>query len=292
MVRVERAGFTVVELIVAMSLSMIMFGLVTGTIRFQSDVYVSDIARVRIQQNLRGALDIVAMNVRQAGEGLDAYFPALELTQVGSPTTGNLTVRRKIVSEVFSTCKALAAGGTEIYISDDASVESACFPANVAASAANWATYRAAQEEPPRIYIYDRVAKTGEFVTYTAEGVTGGDHYVQIAPVAAAYPARSTSIYILEEYRFSLDAATGTLQLFKDGDTDEPQDVAYHVSNFQVGMTMDDGSAKTTLAPTDALNWKDIRAVAISLSGEETWKGASFTRSVSGSFFPRNVLSH
>ena len=285
-------GFTVVEVLVAISMSAIMFALVSGTIRFQSDIYVSDIARVRIQQNLRGTLDIVAMNVRQAGEGLDAYFPALTLVQQNTPSTSKLTIRRKIVSEVFSTCKVLNPGDSEIYVSDDTSIETACFPANVAASVATWSAYRASKSTNVPIYIYDRVGKNGEFVNYLAEGVTGGDNYLQIQPVVGTYPARSTSIYILEEYSFSLDQPTDTLQLFTNGDTDTPQDVAYHVTDFQVRLTMNDGSARTSLAPTDTLKWKDIRAVSVNLAGDETWKTKTFNRTVSGSFFPRNVLSH
>ena len=288
----NESGFTIIELLVSLTMSAIMFALITKTILFQSDTYINDIARLRIQQNLRGAMDLVSMNVRQAGEGLDAYFPALTLAQEHSPATSRLTIRRKIVSEVFTTCKPLVPGANQIYISDITSIESACFPSNVAPSVAIWSAYRLSKSGTVPIYIYNRVAKSGEFIDYRTESTSGGDYYLQTTSVTGNYPARSSSIYILEEYAFSLDQPNKTLQLSTNGVTDQPQDVAYKVSDFQIGLTMSDGSAKTTLDPTDVVSWKNIKAVSIAMTGVETWKAQTFTRTVTGSYFPRNVLSH
>ena len=240
-------GFTIFELLVALLLSTTIGVLVTQAIVFQSNVYLADIARVRIQQNLRGALDVIAMNVREAGEGLDHLFPAVL-------------------------------------------VRTECLPVNVAPSLTAWQTNRSANNGIVTIYIYDRVSKTGEFVDYVGDGSSGGNNYLAISRATQAYPANSTSAYVIEQYAFNLDLPSKTLQLKVNG-SNTTKDVAYNISQFLVSVTMQDGTVVSSLAPTDILTWKNIKELNVNLTGVDSWKGKTVTRSVSGKYFPRNVLS-
>jgi prepilin-type N-terminal cleavage/methylation domain-containing protein len=284
----DEGGFTLLELLVAMGLSAIIFGLFAQTLVMQSTYFVQDIARTRIQQNIRGALDIISMNVRQAGESLDSDFPALLVT---NGTNDVLTLRRNLVQDVLNVCNTAAAGATQINVSDSSSGQSECLPVNVASTVSTWSNYRLGEGGSTTIYIYDRVAEVGEFLEYDGESTSSLADYLSVSETVNEYPEGSSSIYILEEFRFSLDASSKTLRLTLNNETTTPMDVAYAISAFQVELTMKDGSTLTSLAVGDSNTWKDIRAVRISMSGEEKARKQVFTRTVSGEYFPRNVLS-
>lgn len=284
-------GHTLLELLVALTITLTVTALVGGALRYDSDVYLTDAARTKIQQNLRGALDIIAMNVRQAGEGLDSYFPALSLSQSEDPETSVLSLRRKILDEVLSLCKDALVGDTKVFVSNQTSSALECLPTNIASGLAAWVANRSAHDGKVRIYIYNRVAKQGEFLDYTHEGQNAGDDYLDISALKFFYPASSTALYVLEEYSFQLNPETQTLQLNQDGRTDGPADVAYNVTQFQVKLRMQDTTELLSLAPTDTKGWKNIRGVSISLRGQGGWRSTKMSREVTAEYFPRNVLS-
>ncbi len=287
----DQAGFTIMELLVAMVLSTVIFGLIVQTLISQSDLYMEDVGRTRIQQNMRGALDILAMNIRQAGEGFDGSFPAILVTDGASGAPDELVIRRNLLSEVHILCKPGSSGDTQIYISDNSSSATECIPANVATGVATWSAYRTAEGGAIAVYVFDRVGKTGEFLQYTGEGVSSGDNYLTIGSLGANYPINSTSVYVIEEFRFRLDELTNTLELLLDGDTATPQDVAYEVTDFQVEVDLQDGTTVTAMSEASAHDWKDTLRVRVVLDGREQWKSRVFQRSVTGEYFPRNVLS-
>lgn len=285
-------GFTLIELLVAAALSSIIFALITQSVILQSNYYLEDVGRTRIQQNLRGALDILAMNIRQAGENFDGSFPAVLLNEGSSGAPDELILRRNLLSEVLVICQPAASGASQLYVSDNTSTEAACLPANIASSLSAWSSYRSAEGGGSvKVYIFDRVSDTGEFLDYSGESVSAGDDYLSVTPTANAYPAGSTSIYLIEEFKFSLNPLVDTLVLELDGGSGSLQDVAYNIIDFQVELELDDGSVLTSLSPSGSSSWKDIKAVRVLLTGRETWKRRAFTRSVTGEYFPRNVLS-
>jgi hypothetical protein len=95
----------------------------------------------------------------------------------------------------------------------------------------------------------------------------------------------------MEEYEFALDTASQTLRLTVNGYTNSPDDLAYNITAFTVGLRMQSGTNVTSLLTNDALGWKNLRAVTLSLTGQETWKNNTTQRTVSAEYFPRNVLS-
>lgn len=287
----QEKGFTIIELLIGMSLSLVVAAIVSVNLRLQSDVYLTDIKRIRIQQNLRSAMDIVSMNVRQAGEGLDGLFPALLLTQQTSPKTSILSIRRKTLPEVLLACKPLTAGTPRIFISDAASPSSDCLPANISSSLTAWNTAKTAAGGSLRIYIYDSVSQLGEFLDFTTAGSESGNDYVQVSALTRAYPAKSTSLYVLEEFQFYLDTPNKTLMLKVNGYTASPDDIAYNISDFTVSLRMQNGTVATVLMATDPVGWKGIRSVILSLSGVDKWRTSNVTRTLTAEYFPRNVLS-
>ncbi|MFN8391225.1 MAG: hypothetical protein U0136_13115 [Bdellovibrionota bacterium] len=286
-------GFAILELVVAMVLFAIVGTIVTKALVFHSDTYLEDVLRMRIQQNVRGALDIMAMNIRQAGEGFDKLFPAVTLADSTTPGDSVLTMRRKTLSEVLAVCQPLVMHTDTIIVSDPTSTTPECLPSNVAPGIQAWHTERMKQQGATlRVFVYDRVGKIGEFLEFNGEGqAPDGSDYLLVSQPAASYPARSSSVYVIEEFSFALDSATDTLKLTINGLTDSPEDVAYRISAFQARIHMQDGTTVSTLAPTDTNSWKNIRSVELTLSGQDSWRTRSMTRAVKGDYFPRNILS-
>ena len=280
----RQGGFTLVELLVSLGLFSLIGALVARVIVLQSDTYMTDISRVRIQQNLRGALDVMAMNVRQAGENLNSFFPAVVMTSAPS-----IALRRNLVQQVLSACQNIV--GPQIFIDNPAATTPACLPVDIAPSLAAWESYRVAQGGTVPIYIYDIVSKTGEFVNYTGTGSNSTGDFLYISAPVNQYPQASTNMYVLEEYLFSINAATNTVELTIDQAANSQEDVAYDVTQLQMQITMQDGTVVTSLSPSSTYNWGNIQNVYIAMTGQDTWKSHTVTRTVDGQYFPRNVLS-
>lgn len=287
----NQRGHTLLELIVASSLTLSMALLIFSGLTAQLNYFTADLGRKRVQLNLRGAMDIVAMNIRQAGEGLDRYFPAITLEQKTGPVTSEIALRRKIVHEVMLLCKAAVIGDTKIFVSDDAATDANCLPTNVASALAVWKSTRQAQNNSLRIYLYDRVGLAGEFLDYSGEDIVGGDDYLLTSPLSRAYPTSSTSAYVIEEFRFNLDSTGTALQLRRDGYSNSPEDVAYNLTSFQVSLRKQDGTTLTTMSPSATVSWQDLRAVILTLGGEGSWRNFRTARTLTAEYFPRNVLS-
>src|SRR5690606_6020349 len=67
-------GFTLVELLVTSFLGLIMLALTLSATTSNRRLYKYDLVRTRINQNMRSALDIMGIDVRQAGENLFSTF--------------------------------------------------------------------------------------------------------------------------------------------------------------------------------------------------------------------------
>src|SRR5690606_49337 len=90
-------GFTLLEVLVSMSLTGILMAMVIGSVLLFQGGYATDVVRTRVNSNLRSAMDILSMNIRQAGENLQASFPAVivEDGEGGAPDV--LRVRRSLI---------------------------------------------------------------------------------------------------------------------------------------------------------------------------------------------------
>jgi hypothetical protein len=55
---------------------------------------------------------------------------------------------------------------------------------------------------------------------------------------------------------------------------------------------MDDATNWVTFNASSAKEWKDIRQIQISLSGQNSYKGHTMSSTITSKYFPRNVLSY
>ena len=280
-----------IELLVVCFLGLLLTALTLTLTETQRRSLGTDMARTRLTQNLRGALDIIGADARIAGENLGAAFPAILITDNGSGTPDTLTLRRNIINEVLPVCQAVAAGASQVYFA---------IPGNVAGCTRSghtndynaWRTQRLADsDQSVRAYIWDSSAKLGEYFDYTGETDTGTAYYILRGGAPSwsrTYPVGSSSVYMLEEWKF--DVSTNLLRVTREQQTGLINNVSFRINNFQVRALMQDNTIKTSFTASDS--WSLLKGIEVTLTGDDEYAKNLITRSVSSQFFPRNVLSN
>lgn len=289
-----QGGFTLMEALVAMTLLSLCMSMVISHVMMMQREYYRDMMRTRVNSNLRSALDIMAMNIRQAGESLPSGFPAIELIDGDADNVPDILVlRRNRAAEVLTLCQAVSSGATQVKVSLSDLSNSACVNANVQVSHASFEDVRTEDGGTSSVFLYDTSSESGEFLDYSGGGYSGNQYYLDIEATSQAFSAFTTSIYLLEEFQFQLDPDEEIFQLIINEDDESILSVAFDVTDFRAQLEMSDGAVLTTLAPdNEDYDWKEIRKVQLTLTGESSYKGKPFETSLTAEYFPRNVLSY
>lgn len=295
--RRPQSGLTLVELLVAMAITLSLLGGVMVIALSSRRIYELDQERTAVNQNLRAGMDLLGLEVRQAGERLPGDVPALEIVD-GAPESDTLVVRRNISDVVLPVCIDLPAGSTgqDIWVAEtSAPVPPGCAP--VADGDADgwpdnlqaWRDQRLAAGGTLRAYIYDPASQAGEFFDYTGEDAAS--HRLlrsSPAPWSRAYTvADNARIYILEQSVFVRQ--DDVLQRIVNDDTASPLNLVNRVENFQVRAFLRDGSILTDLDAGDP--WPELRSVEVTLVGRGDVRDGDIRRVLTSQYFPRNVLS-
>ncbi len=292
-------GMTVLELLVASCLGLMILAMTIGATRANQVLYEVDLARTRLNQNMRSALTIVGSDIRQAGERLPIAFPAIEIIDGEDGGPDELILRRNLLDEVLFVCEDVLTTDVsdKIYLSsDDADASPACVYGGQTAAYAAWAAYRAAADNGTvRAYIFNLSTKDGEFFNYTGEGDNGAEMYIQrpAAGFSADFQANVSAIYILVEWHYrisSLASQQGVLQLIENQDTDHPQSVIFGLTNFQVNAIDTDDNVLTSFSAAN--NWTLLKALELTTTGEDRSGKQTVNSTLTARFFPRNILSN
>ena len=190
-------GITLAELLVAMVVAGIILQLAFLGFSWNRQLYLNDVARNDASQTFKTAFDLVGSDIKQAGAGLDASFPAVLIspypTSAGTPNlisptfptfNSEITLRRLILSQKLPICRAVTSGSkTEIFVVDK--TVSGCdvtdndgWPDNLKA----WKDYRTNNSGTIRAFIYNGSGQ-GEFLNYTSEKTYNNSNTL-ITPIA------------------------------------------------------------------------------------------------------------
>lgn len=286
-------GFTIIEMMVSTALGLLLLGMTVGTVIANRRLYFYDLGRTRLNQTLRSSLDIIGVNIREAGENLAATFSALEVVDGASGAPDELVLRRNLLDEVLKLCTQLDLGSTEqqVYFANTTGEPGCSYSDNLFNFGA-WQTYRNDHDGEVQAFIFDSVGNVGEFFSYHDEEDGGNELSLERngGTWQNTYPVGSSSIYILEEWHFTLDANQQLLELVENDDDANRMQVAYGLSNFQIQLTFSDGTVSSTVPLT--YSWVDLRSVEVTLSGSERELKQVINSSITSRFFPRNVLSN
>ena len=285
-------GFTVTELVVVSFLGLLMLALTMSATLSNRRLYKYDLVRTKVNQNLRSALDIIGIDVREAGENLPSTFPAIEVINGSSGAPDQLIIRRNLLDESFNFCQAIAASSnnTQIIVADNSLTTQGCDKTSNATAYTNWSAYRTAHNGAVDAYAYDRVAHLGEFIRFTAE-VNNSTQY-QITKSAGTwahgYAVGSANLYVLEEWKYRI--SNNTLQIIVNQDTANTLDVVDNVNDFQVTARLQNGTTQNAFSVTDS--WSSLESLEVSITGRDTYAKSNVQRTLTSRFFPRNILSN
>jgi type IV pilus assembly protein PilW len=284
--------------LVALTLTLLVMGAALTLAMAGRRLYTSDQGRTDLNQNLRIGLDLVGVDIRQAGERLPADVPAVEIVDGTSGAPDELLLRRNLFDTVLPLCGDLLSGtsSTDVFVADGTSPPPGC--AVVAdGNADGW---------PDNIEVFrnHRIANGGEVVAYLYNPVSGnGQSFDFNDESASTYKlkrsggaswlydftvADGSRIYILEQrtYRLSGDL----LQFYLDGDSSDLRNLIHRVTDFQAVAHLVDGTSQATFGSGD--DWTELESVEVTLTGQvDIGQGRTLDRELSARFLPRNVLS-
>jgi len=264
-------------------------------------MFETDLHRTTINQNLRAGMDLVGIDVRQAGERLPWDAPAVQIVNGSSGAPDELILRRNLLDYVLPVCKNINAGtaADSIFVARKkvtAKVPPGCYPVPDDNSDGwpdnleQWRDYRIANGGVIRAYIHNPITDEGEFFVYDAEdAATFHLHKDNSANWAHDYPVnQNPRVYILEAKRFRLDG--DILQSVVNDDTTNALNLVNHIEDFQVRAFLKGGAVQDSLG--SGQYWTDLQTLEVTLQGTSELQLREMERTVATHFFPRNILSN
>ena len=303
-------AFTLVELLVTVSLLTLVLGIVLSTTTSTLGLYRTDQARLTANRDSRSALDILGNDVRQAGERLSADFPALT---VSSDASGNsvLTLRRSLLDGPLPLCAPIPGSGS-LYVNAN-NPSAAVFPSTTISNLPDacttalqnltaWST--AIADGNVTAYVYDVKSGAGDFVTLTGTSTVAATKAQTLGTLAlptrsydprkvnAGDAGRDIRVYLIEERRYYLDSG-----LLKLSVNNGPAVAAVpNVQSFQVvpylsGSPVVVAALPFPVLPATSTNWKSLAYLDVTLGLRATSGTKSVQRSTTERYTPRNASS-
>lgn len=302
----SRGGFTLVELLVALTVGVVLVGLAVQVAVADRRVMDADARRVATNQTVRTALDLVATDLRQAGEDMNVQLSPIIVTNGTGGASDRLAVRRQLTDQTLPVCADVSSGVTNIQVSaplPGATAECTYTGTTASPVPSNLAAWEALRLASPtgtlRAFLYDRSNKVGEYVTFSGIAGTAStqQYYLKRLPgtLARTYSASSKPfLVLLEEREYFVQSRQLMMRLNADAATDQP--ISPDITDFSVTVDVDTGTASapavvTRTGFTVGDDWKRIVKLDLGVSGAVTENGRTTARALTTSVFPRNVLS-
>jgi hypothetical protein len=292
-------GISLVELLLAMLVVGIIIQLAYLGFSWNRQLYLNDQAKNEASQNLTTAFSIVGSDIKQAGAGLDASFPAVLITpyptnagtpNLTSPTfptfNSEITLRRLILGTQPRICPnnattpptTISGSPTEIFVLNSASLAAGCDNTENINILKN---YRQQNGGSVRIFIYPSTNGSGEFLNYTGENFypnsssTTSTSLIVNGTLTGTYNISSAKIMLIQERKYRLGCSDSSiadtacpndklqnLQLIVNNGN--PVNLVNKIGNFAVTATIQQDITSTTTA--QFLCWIITQAGATSCS--------------------------
>jgi len=243
----QSLGVSLTELVVAMLVAGIIIQLAYFGFSWNRQLYLNDVARNDASQTFKTAFDLVGSDIKQAGAGLPANFPAVLIrpypTSAGTPNlisptfptfNSEITLRRLILGTQPRICPnnattpptTISGSPTEIFVLNSlkplppSSVppEAGCTNDTAGLTLVNnLKNYRLQNGGTVRIFIYPNTNGSGEFLNYT-----GGNFYpnstsptstslIVNGTLTGTYNISSARIMLIEERTYRLGCSDSSI---------------------------------------------------------------------------------
>lgn len=299
--RVCSDGFSVLEVLVALTATGVIAGATLVIALSSRGMFETDQYRTTVNQNLRAGLDLLGIDVRQAGERMPWDAPAVQIIDGASGAPDELVLCRNMLDYVLPVCKDINAGTSadSIFVGKKkvtAKVPPGCYPVpddngdGWPDNLEQWRNYRIANGGSVLAYIHNPISGEGEFFVYDAEDNStfhlhkdNSDNWDYDYPVN-----QNPRVYMLEAKRFRLDA--DILQSVINDDTANALNLVNHIEDLQIRAFLKDGTIVNSL--TGGVYWTDLESLEVTLVGEAAFGDRTMERTVVTHYFPRNILSN
>lgn len=312
-------GFSLVELLVSSIIATSVLGLASSIVFSNRNLYLKDASRTQVNQNIRGTLDIIGSDIRQAGERLPDDFPAVvvdngTLADPNSPDT--LFVYRSLSDVVLSICADISSSNSNpvsiAVVPSIPTTSAECLPDPLKdAQITEWDTFLSENPNIVNAYIYDQTNTVGEF--FLLDSIDAGNYQIIRAGGSGNWTRNYSAgndvrVYLLEERQFFLsnldpdpanclnpgefltlvinnDCANQRFGLSGDMEDFQVQVCQQTTALCNPSLSFADSAAEVT-------GWSDISSVDVSVTSSIDFAaGRATQRTVDSRFFPRNVLS-
>jgi len=241
-------GISLVELLLAMLVAGIIIQLAYLGFSWNRQLYLNDQAKNEANQNLITAFSIVGSDIKQAGAGLDAGFPAVLIspypTNAGTPNLNSptfptfnseITLRRLIPgtqpsricpNNATTPPTTISGSPTEIFVLNSLkqlipppigvspAPEAGCDNDTAVTELRN---YRLQNGGTVRIFIYPSTNGSGEFLNYTGENFypnassTTSTSLIVNGTLTGTYNISSAKIMLIEERKYRLGCSDSSI---------------------------------------------------------------------------------
>lgn len=299
-----RRGVTLLELLIAMAVVSLLLAMVIPIVMSNRRTVELDQVRTGVNQTLRAAHDLIAADIRIAGErfneiGLGILSP-VELEVVGGSSV--LTLRRALEVWLPVCDDPLTGSSITVAVVGVITPQRCIVQSTVPSGGVDWppsvlAWHTALQPSggTGTAYIHDRVSGVGQY--FEVEIDSALPLQLQCAagctwdPSAEYSDDRDGIVGLLDVFEYRVDA-DGVL-LRRDAVTGDELRIADGITRFDVTITRDDGAGAaevlTEFGP--GLSWARIRSVDVTLAVELRQGSSVIERDMTVAYFPRNVLS-
>jgi len=302
--RPRRAGFTLIETLVALAVAAILLGLVLPLVLGQRRVVQLDQARTSANQTLRAVSQLLAADVRIAGERFGEGL-ALSPIAVSLDASGDsVVVLRRNLEDALPVCQSVAAGSTvtSIVVADwvpPVDHPQCAVNRTTSYGGVDWPytldAHRRIAEDRGGVasaYIFDPATRSGQWFAMRVDGTQssppdevqcddGCAWSADYEPTASAYVALldATEYRLVDGVLQRRELATGAVLRIASG-----------IESF--GMTVSvagEATPRTTFPDTGV--WRSITSLNLDVTVERREGGSLAERSLQTRLFPRNVLS-
>jgi prepilin-type N-terminal cleavage/methylation domain-containing protein len=246
----SRRGFTLVELLAAISVASIALVMLASAVKSQGSSAVYQMGSADMQQNVRGALDLFRREVRMAGYGMSAVSPTtLPILEVPAPDAGEVYKVNLYGNYGFVRSRVGAAGAAQsasTVLLAPSGPSGACLPGTPPM------TYTVGQ----RVSIESVLLSVNQVLTITAYSAVNCS--IGVTPALNADYESGSPVNEIQQVVYTLDANN---VLFRNGVV-----MADQIDAMAMAYILKDG---TQLANPSAV-LPDLRSATIRLHSETT----------------------
>lgn len=299
-----RRGVTLLELLVTLAVVGLLLALVLPIVMSNRRTVELDQVRTGVNQTLRAAHDLIAADVRIAGERFNEIgLGILSPVQLGSDGNGSVLTLRRAREEWLPVCDdPLTASSITVAVVGELTPQRCIAQRTVASDGVDWPpnvlawrSLLAATGGRGTAYVHDPASNVGQY--FLVEIDTARPLQLQCVggctwDAAAEYGEATASIIgLLDVFEYRVDD-DGVL-VRRDAVTGDVLRIADGISRFDVTITRDDGTPAgeviTSFGPDQS--WAGIRSVGVTVAVALEQGRTEVEREMTVEYFPRNVLS-